>query len=90
MLTALRSQWITSTSCSSSLCNQVGGSKYDPSASIATGRSVRIQYAEGEVDGPVVWDSVQFGGYDIANQALSTSSVARPCLRLTAARSFSR
>ncbi len=73
-LTLSLAQWITSTSCSSSLCNQVGGSKYDPSGSLATGRNVQIQYAEGEVDGPIVWDSVQLGGYDIDHQALSTSS----------------
>ena len=67
-------QWLTSTSCSSSLCNQVGGQKYDPSQSSPTGRDGKLTYAQGEVDGPIVWDSVRVGGYGIANQARGEST----------------
>ncbi|KAH9890389.1 aspartic peptidase domain-containing protein [Cubamyces lactineus] len=62
--------WVASTSCSTSACNNVGGNKYNPSTASPTGQSATVDYAEGEVDGPIVWDSVTFGGYNIDNQAL--------------------
>ncbi|KAI0630025.1 aspartic peptidase domain-containing protein [Trametes polyzona] len=72
--------WVASTSCSSSACNSVGASKYDPSQSLPTGQYVTVTYAEGEASGPIVWDSVQIGGYSIDNQALiaATSVNAEP------------
>ena len=65
-------KWVTSSSCSSSLCNQVGGRKYDSSAAFPTGQIITLQYAIGEAGGMAVWDTVNIGGYNIANQALST------------------
>ncbi|KAJ8473849.1 hypothetical protein ONZ51_g7611 [Trametes cubensis] len=62
--------WVASTSCSTSACNNVGGSRYNPSTSSPTGQTATVHYAEGEVDGPIVWDSVTLGGYNIDNQAL--------------------
>ncbi|KAI0633208.1 aspartic peptidase domain-containing protein, partial [Trametes polyzona] len=57
-------------------CNSVGASKYDPSQSLPTDQYVSVTYAEGEASGPIVWDSVQIGGYSIDHQALiATTSV---------------
>lgn len=67
------SQWLASTSCSTSACNGVGNGKYDSSQSLPTGQTATVNYAEGEATGPVVWDAVQFGGYSIDHQALSAS-----------------
>lgn len=75
------SQWLASTSCSTSACNGVGGGKYDSSQSLPTGKTITVNYAEGEATGPVVWDAVQFGGYSIDHQALSMfilATAARP------------
>ncbi|PIL34753.1 hypothetical protein GSI_02540 [Ganoderma sinense ZZ0214-1] len=66
--------WLASTACSSSTCNAVSGERYDPSASQPTGQSIQITYAEGEADGPIVWDAVQLGGYSIDHQALIAAS----------------
>ncbi|KAI0369483.1 acid protease [Pilatotrama ljubarskyi] len=66
--------WIASTACSSSACNDVGGNRYDPSQALPTGQSLEIDYAEGQAYGPVVWDSVQLGGYGIDHQALIAAS----------------
>ncbi|KAM5541289.1 hypothetical protein V8D89_005218 [Ganoderma adspersum] len=62
--------WLASTACSSSACSSVGGARYDSSASQPTGQNIQITYAEGEADGPIVWDAVQLGGYSIDHQAL--------------------
>ncbi|OSC98151.1 acid protease [Trametes coccinea BRFM310] len=62
--------WLASTACSTSACNNVGGSKYDPSQSLPTGQSTSVDYAQGQVDGPIVWDAVALGGYSIDHQAL--------------------
>ncbi|KAI0775640.1 aspartic peptidase domain-containing protein [Trametes elegans] len=66
--------WIASTSCATAPCNSVGGARYDPSQSIPSGQLATVVYAEGQVDGPVVWDSVQLGGYSIDHQALLAAS----------------
>ncbi|KAI0672612.1 hypothetical protein C8Q78DRAFT_1078123 [Trametes maxima] len=66
--------WLVSTSCSTSSCNAVGGHKYDPSQSLPTGQITTLHYAEGQVDGPIVWDAVQFAGYGIDHQALIAAS----------------
>ncbi|KAI0671291.1 aspartic peptidase domain-containing protein, partial [Trametes maxima] len=66
--------WLASTSCSTSSCNAVGGHKYDSSQSLPTGQTTTLNYAEGQVDGPIVWDAVQFGGYSIDHQALIAAS----------------
>lgn len=62
--------WIASKSCSSSSCSQTGGHLYDPSSSTSTGQTFDMTYAEGQVIGPIVWDTVDVGGYTITNQAL--------------------
>ncbi|KAI0823220.1 aspartic peptidase domain-containing protein [Trametes gibbosa] len=64
-------QWIASTSCSTSSCNAAGSSKYDPSQATPVGvPPASVSYAEGKASGPIVWDSVQLGGYSIDHQAL--------------------
>ncbi|KAF8265631.1 aspartic peptidase domain-containing protein [Lactarius quietus] len=73
--------WIASTSCSSAACSNTKGREYDPSVSgIATGYNFNITYLAGEVTGPVYWDQVQVGGYNLSNQALAaaTSVVSEP------------
>ncbi|KAJ3500470.1 hypothetical protein NMY22_g19252 [Coprinellus aureogranulatus] len=49
--------------------------KYDPraSGSTSTGVDFSIQYLQGQVDGPVVWDRVNVGGYEVENQAIGMS-----------------
>ena len=65
------SQWIASTSCSSSACSGTKGRLYDPSISgVAAGFDFNITYLAGDVIGPVYWDQVQVGGYSLSNQAL--------------------
>ncbi|TFK66943.1 acid protease [Pluteus cervinus] len=64
--------WLVSSTCRSSLCNQ--SPKYDPSSSTDTGASFSITYLQGSVSGPIVWDSVSLGGYQISNQALAAAS----------------
>ncbi|OSX57062.1 hypothetical protein POSPLADRAFT_1076338 [Postia placenta MAD-698-R-SB12] len=66
--------WIASKSCSSSSCSQTGGHLYDPSSSTSTGQTFDMTYAEGQVIGPIVWDTVDVGGYTITNQALAAAS----------------
>ncbi|RDB20409.1 Pepsin A [Hypsizygus marmoreus] len=65
--------WVTSRTCTSSLCGQAGGHTYDPSAAINTGVQFSINYLQGSVSGPVVWDKVEVGGYSIENQALAAA-----------------
>ncbi|OBZ71712.1 Chymosin [Grifola frondosa] len=67
--------WLASTSCSSSPCHQVGGHLYDPTHSTPTPQAVSITYAEGDVSGPIVWDTVVLGGYSVDDQALAAASV---------------
>ncbi|KAH7924976.1 acid protease [Leucogyrophana mollusca] len=66
--------WIASQSCSSSSCSSTNGHLYDPSSSTSTGQSFQIEYLQGTVTGPIVWDEVQIGQYDILNQALAAAS----------------
>ncbi|KAG6826859.1 hypothetical protein H0H92_014154 [Tricholoma furcatifolium] len=66
--------WIASKSCSSSACGQASGHLYDPSSSTSTGQTFNIEYLQGNVSGPVVWDSVVVGGYSIENQALAAAT----------------
>ncbi|KAF8059233.1 aspartic peptidase domain-containing protein [Lyophyllum atratum] len=65
--------WITSRSCTSSICGQTSGHSYDPSGSKSTGVDFNITYLQGNVKGPVVWDQVVVGGYSIDNQALAAA-----------------
>lgn len=62
--------WIASTSCSTQACKQANGKLYDPSQAQKTGKSFSINYVQGEVSGPIVWDTIRFGGYEIDGQAL--------------------
>ncbi|KAH9948334.1 aspartic peptidase domain-containing protein [Amylocystis lapponica] len=66
--------WVASTSCSSGSCSQTNGRLYDPTASRSTSQTFTINYAEGEVSGPIVWDTVNLGGYVINNQALAAAA----------------
>ncbi|KZT12311.1 acid protease [Laetiporus sulphureus 93-53] len=66
--------WIASSSCSTSSCHDADGHVYDPSSSIPSNETFSITYASGEVSGPIVWDSIQLGGYNITNQALAAAS----------------
>ncbi|KAG5646164.1 hypothetical protein DXG03_004217 [Asterophora parasitica] len=66
--------WITSKDCSSSLCGQTNGRTYDASGSKSTGVNFDINYLQGTVSGPIVWDSFVVGGYSIENQALAAAT----------------
>ncbi|KAH9015762.1 aspartic peptidase domain-containing protein [Lactarius deliciosus] len=67
--------WIASTSCSSDACSGSKGRQYDPSVSgIAAGYDFSITYLAGEVTGPVYWDQLQVGGYNLSNQALAAAT----------------
>lgn len=67
--------WVASKSCSTSSCSSTSGRLYDPSSSsTSTGKNFTIQYLEGSVSGPIVWDAVQVGGYSITSQALGAAS----------------
>ncbi|KAG6871558.1 hypothetical protein C0995_003074 [Termitomyces sp. Mi166 len=67
-------QWIASTSCSSSLCGQTDGRLYDPSrSSTPTGEHFDIEYLQGKVSGPVVWDKFDVAGYSLDSQALAAA-----------------
>ncbi|KAH8984279.1 aspartic peptidase domain-containing protein [Lactarius hatsudake] len=68
--------WIASTSCSSAACSGSKGHQYDPSVSgIATGYNFSITYPTGDVAGPVYWDQLQVGGYNLSNQALAAVTI---------------
>ncbi|KAG6833507.1 hypothetical protein H0H93_013235, partial [Arthromyces matolae] len=68
--------WIASKSCTtSSTCGQTSGHLYDPSvSSTSTDKDFKINYLQGEVSGPIVWDQVVVGGYSIDNQALAAAT----------------
>ncbi|KAH0832400.1 aspartic peptidase domain-containing protein [Lanmaoa asiatica] len=51
-----------------------GGRLYDPSSSRSTGATFMMQYLAGTVNGPIVWDQVQIGGYIIPAQALAAAT----------------
>lgn len=69
-LTEMAPQWIASTACGTQACKQAGGSLYDASHATQTGQPFKIEYVEGEVLGPIVWDTLTVGGYVIDNQAI--------------------
>lgn len=62
--------WVAANSCSTQACKQTNGNLYNPSQATQTGKSFQISYVEGEVSGPIVWDTVRLGGYEIDGQAL--------------------
>ncbi|KAI0028836.1 aspartic peptidase domain-containing protein, partial [Vararia minispora EC-137] len=64
--------WLASTSCTSSVCSK--SKLYDPSSALPTGRTFNITYLAGQAAGPIYWDTLNFGGYNIANQALAAVS----------------
>ncbi|KAL4080545.1 aspartic peptidase domain-containing protein [Scleroderma citrinum] len=67
--------WVASKSCSTASCSSTNGRLYDPSSSsTSTGKQFSINYLEGSVAGPIVWDTVQLGGYSITNQALAAAT----------------
>ncbi|EGO23361.1 hypothetical protein SERLADRAFT_356395 [Serpula lacrymans var. lacrymans S7.9] len=66
--------WIASTSCSTSPCSDTKGRLYNPKSSNPTGQSFKINYLLGAVSGPIVWDQVQLGTYNISNQALAAAT----------------
>ncbi|TDL15029.1 acid protease [Rickenella mellea] len=67
--------WIASTSCSSQACTANKPELYDPSvSSTPTGQEFNISYLSGQVSGPIFWDDVTIGGYQISSQALAAAS----------------
>ncbi|KAI6022034.1 aspartic peptidase domain-containing protein [Pisolithus marmoratus] len=67
--------WVASKSCSTSSCSSIGGRLYDPSSSsTSTGSNFTLEYLQGSVSGPIVWDAAQIGGYSITNQALGAAT----------------
>lgn len=65
--------WIATNGCSTDPCKAAKGHTYDPSNARGTGSAFSINYLVGSVSGPIVWDSVQLGGYRIDNQALAAA-----------------
>ena len=66
-------QWIASTSCGTSECKQSGQALWNPEASSthrASNVNFQLAYLQGSVQGPVYWDTVTIGGYQIVNQAI--------------------
>ncbi|PCH40590.1 acid protease [Wolfiporia cocos MD-104 SS10] len=66
--------WIASRLCSSSSCSQTDGHLYDPTSAKRTNETLYMNYAEGSVSGPIVWDYVELGGYNVSNQALAAAA----------------
>lgn len=66
--------WLAASSCSSQACKQTNGKLYDPSQATQTGKPFRINYVEGDVSGPIVWDTIRLGGYEIDGQALAAAT----------------
>lgn len=66
--------WIASKSCSTASCSSTNGRLYDPTSSMPTNASFTINYLSGTVSGPIVWDTVQLGTYNVQNQALAAAS----------------
>ncbi|KAL0065808.1 hypothetical protein AAF712_007111 [Marasmius tenuissimus] len=65
--------WIASSSCSS--CPPASR-KYDPNSSQSSQSSnvpFTINYLRGKASGTIYWDTVDFGGYSIENQALAAA-----------------
>ncbi|KAJ7665944.1 aspartic peptidase domain-containing protein [Mycena polygramma] len=67
--------WIASSSCSSSVCDQAPRYDPQPDSAIPTGDNFAIQYLVGNVSGPIYWDTVTVGGYNVDNQALAAADV---------------
>ncbi|KAH7105696.1 aspartic peptidase domain-containing protein [Auriculariales sp. MPI-PUGE-AT-0066] len=68
--TASSDLWLASTRCGSPPCRAAQSRLYDPSAAQATDTDVPVNYLVGSIHGPVVWDTVSMGGYEITTQAL--------------------
>ncbi|KIP02831.1 hypothetical protein PHLGIDRAFT_37715 [Phlebiopsis gigantea 11061_1 CR5-6] len=66
--------WVASSSCSTQSCRQTGGALYDPSKAVQTQKTFTINYVQGKVSGPIVWDTVRFGGYELVGQALAAAT----------------
>ncbi|KAI0781809.1 aspartic peptidase domain-containing protein, partial [Abortiporus biennis] len=66
--------WLASNTCKTDACGQANGHLYDPSTSRSTGQSFQVGYVEGSVSGPIVWDTVEIGGYSIDNQAIGAAN----------------
>ncbi|KAG8769926.1 hypothetical protein FRC12_004635 [Ceratobasidium sp. 428] len=63
--------WLASTSCKSTACQRAGTSLYGwSSTTIDSATTTEFNYLSGYVQGSIVWDNIQFGGYNLANQAL--------------------
>jgi hypothetical protein len=67
-------QWLAATSCSTGPCSQTKGRLYNPAASQNTDESFSITYISGRVEGPIVWDQIEIGGYTIPNQAFAAAN----------------
>lgn len=67
--------WLASTSCTSKpSCSTFTGPKYDGSSAQSTGEQFNVSYQRGTVQGPIVLDSFQVGGYSIAEQAFASAT----------------
>ncbi|KAG6816492.1 hypothetical protein H0H87_005573 [Tephrocybe sp. NHM501043] len=65
--------WVASKACSSSPCRQTKNHLYDPNGSTSTKKDFTINYLQGKVSGPVVWDKLSIGNYAIDNQAFAAA-----------------
>lgn len=72
--------WLASSQCSSSACSAAHSQLYDASSAISTDKFAEIDYLVGSVEGSIVWDRVELGGYPINTQALiaATSVESEP------------
>ncbi|TFY81033.1 hypothetical protein EWM64_g2979, partial [Hericium alpestre] len=68
--------WMASTACSSSACSNTKGRQYnmDSGSGRPTGATFDITYLAGDVHGPIYWDTVNVGGYNIDNQAFAAAT----------------
>ncbi|KAG8741863.1 hypothetical protein FRC10_002324 [Ceratobasidium sp. 414] len=63
--------WLASTSCKSSACQRAGTGLYGWSSTTVDSTTVAgFNYLSGYIQGSIVWDNIQLGGYNLTNQAL--------------------
>ncbi|KAG9078541.1 hypothetical protein FS749_009424, partial [Ceratobasidium sp. UAMH 11750] len=67
--------WLASTSCKSSACQRAGTGLYGQSSTTVNSAAVaEFKYLSGYVQGNIVWDNLQLGGYNLTNQALVSAT----------------
>ncbi|KIJ37376.1 hypothetical protein M422DRAFT_260037 [Sphaerobolus stellatus SS14] len=62
--------WIATKDCSTSECSNSHATLYDPSNAVQSGQTGNLFYLQGNAQGPIVWDSIAIGPYNLPHQAL--------------------